>query len=871
MRSARKSIQALVVATVILGGVSASVSWAAEPSAIQLTEFLRLGPIGYPMPVFNEAVTNGFEVKQLLDASILPDVHVEPRAGETLAWVSQETLTWTAVQAHPKKGLRLESDSRTDTAAVAWLATYVQTDRWQEAKLRIHAEHPVRAWLDGEEVVSDETDEPAEAELKLPAGRHTLLIQTVFDPERDKEWSVRAELVGEGDESLVLAVSDDATRTIEYRDIYDAPTIASVAIDPQGKTLAMSVSRTVPGTAESESWIELRRVDDGKRVESWRGSRAVSQLAWDPTGRYVSYVATHGKGEEATSTLFLYDRREHTVAPLIERQSEFAGYRWSPTGDAIAFSIKVKAEKDERGVKRLRGLMDRVAGYRDKQLLHLVSVPGGMRRQLTAGGLTTSISDFSPDGKRLLFTRTVEDLTARPYSITELWEIDLATLKAKKMRPFSWLGDASYSPDGSRILIRGQATEFDGAGVDLPEGLISNSYEGQLFIWDPAEDTAEPISKGFDPAVDDAIWHADGNIYLRATDRDRVQLYRFDPEVGEFAPLDTGVDVVASFSAARQASMAVVLGSSVWQPQSLITIDLKQKKTQLLSHPADSWLAEVERGSVRDWNFTSSQGATIEGRVYLPPSFDAERKYPCIVYYYGGTVPVNRSFGGRYPKEWWAANGYVVYVPQPSGAIGFGQSFAAEHVNNWGKSTADEIIEGTRGFLAAHSFVDPKRVGCIGASYGGFMTMLLTTRTDLFATAVAHAGISSISSYWGEGNWGYSYSSVASAESFPWNRPDIYVDQSPLFRADKNRVPILLTHGDADTNVPVGESDSFYIALKLLGKEVEYLQIAGQNHWILDHAKRELWAGSILAWFDRWLKQQPDWWNDLYPDGAVAD
>ena len=145
------------------------------------------------------------------------------------------------------------------------------------------------------------------------------------------------------------------------------------------------------------------------------------------------------------------------------------------------------------------------------------------------------------------------------------------------------------------------------------------------------------------------------------------------------------------------------------------------------------------------------------------------------------------------------------------------------------------------------------------------MTMTLVTKTDLFATAISHAGISALSSYWGEGFWGYLYSSVATANSFPWNRKDIYVDQSPLYNADKVNTPILLLHGDVDTNVPPGESDQFYVALKLLGKEVEYIQVADQNHHILDYKKRIIWQKTIFAWFDRFLKDQPQWWEELYP------
>ncbi len=400
--------------------------------------------------------------------------------------------------------------------------------------------------------------------------------------------------------------------------------------------------------------------------------------------------------------------------------------------------------------------------------------------------------------------------------------------------------------------------------------MTPNEYDGQLYLFDPATKRSEPLTRDFDPAVRHAHWSkADGNIYIVAEDRSRTGLYRCDPKTKAIRSIRTPFEVSPEFDFALDRPAAVFVGSGAVDPPRLYATDLRKGISRMIFDPNAERFANVIQGDVVPWTFTASSGKTIDGHYYLPPGFDPAGKYPCIVYYYGGTSPVDRSYGGRYPKNLWAAHGYVVYVLQPSGATGYGQEFSAYHVNDWGAVAAGEVIEGAKKFVEAHPWVDGTRLGCIGASFGGFMTQLVITRTDLFAAAVSHAGISFIGSYWGEGYWGYSYNAVAAAGSFPWNRRDIYVDRSPLFNADKVTTPLLLTHGTADTNVPPGESEQMFTALKLLGKTVEYLRVEGQNHFVLERPKRELWSKSIIAWFDRFLKNEPEWWHELYPSGKA--
>ena len=149
------------------------------------------------------------------------------------------------------------------------------------------------------------------------------------------------------------------------------------------------------------------------------------------------------------------------------------------------------------------------------------------------------------------------------------------------------------------------------------------------------------------------------------------------------------------------------------------------------------------------------------------------------------------------------------------------------------------------------------------------MTQYLISRSDIFAAAISHAGISNITSYWGEGYWGYSYSAAASANSYPWNAAKHYTEHSPLFSADKINTPLLLLHGTSDTNVPIGESIQMYNALKILGKEVQFISIKGEDHGIMDYKKRLAWNKTIFAWFEKYLMDDAGLWKSMYPETTI--
>ena len=490
-------------------------------------------------------------------------------------------------------------------------------------------------------------------------------------------------------------------------------------------------------------------------------------------------------------------------------------------------------------------------------------------QQLTFGWHSLWPADITRDGSKVLFMTQRERLTERPTTLFSIWQLDVRTLEAECLiEDDGFVRGASYSPDGTQLVLTGSPEAFGGIGLNgLKPGQTPNMYDVQMYAFDIASKTVTPLTKDFAPSVDgDPVWAVfDNRIYFATEDKDVQNLYRCDPATGKIERLANKEEYLYGFDLAAGAPLLVYSGQSLCNGDRAYAYDLSTGGQRIVMDFGAVRLASVELGAGGAYEFTSSRGDLINGFYVLPPHFDPSKKYPLLVHYYGGCSPSARYCIGSYSPQVYAAQDYVFYVVNPSGAAGFGQEFAARHVNTAGDVVADDIIEATLSFCHDHPFVDTTKIGCFSASYGGFMTQLLLTKTDIYAAGISHAGISDHTSYWGEGYWGYSYSEVSMANSYPWTRKDLYVDRSPLYNADKIHTPLLFLHGSADTNVPIGESIQMFTALKLLGEDTAFVVVDGENHGIREFGKRRDWLRTIFAWFAKYLHDDPTWWDDMYP------
>lgn len=635
--------------------------------------------------------------------------------------------------------------------------------------------------------------------------------------------------------------------------------LAGVTMSPSGKYVILTTTRMV----DLATYYSAVLYEDGRRVGILPEELARAQ--WMPRSDRLYFTRKTDHGRQ----LYAYDPARGE-AELLSAGLPEGYFTIAPTEDFLIYYKETPGDPQDRYVDRVLSRDDHryLSGPRSRSDLWLYDLASGVSRPLTYGYRTTALGDISPDGKRIIFSVTDNDVPTEPFFATAYYELELATMKTDTLfAPTATLSYVGYTSDPSRLLVLGTPEAFDGLGRDLPDGMISNTYETEIYLYDRSAGRAKVFTKDFDPAVQSvrAAQHELKAIFS-AADRDYLRLYSLDLRSGAIRALPVSEEYVGSFAVDGACRRYAYTGESANRSVSAFLGDAAKGTDKALLDLAAVRMKHLQMGEVADWSFTMPDGGVVPGRYYLPPSFDSSQKYPLLVYYYGGTSPTGRMFDWYYSQPMYAAQDYVVLVLNPSGTTGWGQEYSARHVNAWGDRTADEIIAAVKGFAESHPYVRADRIGCFGASYGGFMTEYLLTKTDLFACGISHAGISALSSYWGQGTWGIGYSAAASSGSYPWNNPRLYAEHSPLFRADKIHTPLLLTHGTSDTNVPLGESVQLYNALKILGRPVEMIRVYGEDHHIMNLQARERWMHSMMAWFQKWLKDDSAWWDRLYPE-----
>ncbi|HEY8470339.1 MAG TPA: prolyl oligopeptidase family serine peptidase [Longimicrobiales bacterium] len=268
--------------------------------------------------------------------------------------------------------------------------------------------------------------------------------------------------------------------------------------------------------------------------------------------------------------------------------------------------------------------------------------------------------------------------------------------------------------------------------------------------------------------------------------------------------------------------------------------------------------AQYRWGTAELVEWRSADGTPLQGVLYKPEDFDPTRKYPLLVYFYerlsqnlhnyvapaAGSSSINISF--------YVSRGYLVFTPDIPYRIGYP-----------GESALGAVVPGVLS-LIEQGFVDPERIGVQGHSWGGYQIAFMVTRTNLFAAAVAGAPVANMVSAYGGIRWSTGMSRMFQYEQTQsriggtlWQRPLQFIENSPIFWADKVETPLLMMHNDQDGAVPWYQGIEYFLALRRLGKPVWLINYNGEDHGLSKAQNRKDWAIRMQQFFDHFLMDAP--------------
>ncbi len=351
---------------------------------------------------------------------------------------------------------------------------------------------------------------------------------------------------------------------------------------------------------------------------------------------------------------------------------------------------------------------------------------------------------------------------------------------------------------------------------------------------------------------------ADGPPLALFADGLDTAIYRLDPGLQRFLCLSVRRGLVDSLTASRSGEVVAALATTSGEP---VNVHAGPPGGPLIrvsdTQPA---LRAIRWGTQERLSYQASDGLELDGLLILPPGRSrADGPFPLVTWVHGGPGARYADeflLGPRSPGQWLATAGYAVFLPNPRGGVGHGCDFAAAVVRSAGGAVggADwgDIVSGID-LLIAEGVADPGRLGIGGVSYGGFMAAWAIGQTGRFKAAMVDAGISDWGTLVATNEFGTMDAALGGSCGWEGTGPHPHDQVSPISFASKIRTPVLIVHGEDDTNVPVGQAIYFHRALSWFGVEHELVIYPREGHRFVERNHQLDLLRRTRAWFERWL------------------
>ncbi len=655
---------------------------------------------------------------------------------------------------------------------------------------------------------------------------------------------------------IVSPAAPAATPTVAniLQSLHSVQTVDEVALAPDGRHVVYGRTATGKrhGAEVDVSALWLASAGDGSgatRLTACPGRICDEHgAAWSPDGSRIAFVSTD-TNDQAVLVVTGADGRN--ARRLTHARGPLDTPRWSPDGRQIAFLYSEGAPKTPGPLNPLTRDAGVLSSTIYEQRLAWVPSGGGAITLLGPPDLNIYEFDWSPDGRRFAVT------AARGSGDDNWWIAELDLLDAGNgslttlLKPSMQMASPRWSGDGTRIAFIGGIMSDEavtggdiytiaavgGEPIDVTPALPASA---QTITWNgSARDiVATEFAAGEEVlAIVDADAHSQREIWRSAEMIWANSLF-------DLTPGDAGI------SLSKDGALSAVVRQSYTSAPEIATGP--PGRWQTISHFNAGVRPITGAANNIRWK---SDSFDVQGMLVAPPAIEPGKRYPLIVEVHGGPAyahyPLFPAVAERFDAAL-ASQGYFVFRPNPRGSYGQGEAFTRANIKDFGYGDLRDILSGLDA-VQASAPIDPDRIGIIGWSYGGYMTMWALTQTDRFKAAVAGAGLSDWLSYYGTNDidtWMIPYFGAS-----VYDDPKVYERSSPLTFIKNVHTPTLVVGGDRDAEVPISQSYEYWNALKRLGVATQFVVYPDEGHMFYQHQDQADVMSRALGWFDTHLSE----------------
>lgn len=650
--------------------------------------------------------------------------------------------------------------------------------------------------------------------------------------------------------------------------------IGSSSVSPDGKQIAYTVSYYSVKENKSHTVIYVMNADGTNNLLLTHTADSEVEPTWIKGGSKIAFLTA------ASGSMQIWEMNPDGSErkQLSSYEGGIEGFKFSPDESKVLFISQVKygqrtsdiyPDLDKASGKVINDLMYKhwdewveniphpfVASFDSNQVGTATDILKGEPYESPMkpfGGIEQLA--WSNDSKQIAYT--CRKKTGLEYSVSTDSDIYLYNTEAGETRNLckedatdknlGYDTNPKFSPDGKSIAW--QSMERDGYESD----------RNRLCVMDLKSGEKTYVTEAFQSGVDDYCWAPDGKTLYFVGVWHATSMVHSTNLKGEVKQLTDGMYDYTSVAMLNNKQL-LTKRHSLSEADELFTVDLKKKNAVTrITKENDQIFSQLQMGKVEARWTKTVDGKDMLSWVVYPANFNLNKKYPTLLFCQGGPQsPVSQFWSYRWNLQLMAANDYIIIAPNRRGLPGFGMEWLEDISTNYGGHCMDDYLSAIDD-IAKEPYVDKDRLGCVGASFGGYSVYWLAGHHNKrFKAFIAHDGFFNMEQQYLETEELWFTNWDLGGAYWEKNNPAVqrsYANSPHLF-VDKWDTPILCIHGEKDFRILASQGMAAFNAAKLRGVPAQLLIFPDENHWVLKPQNGILWQRTFFAWLDKWLKPE---------------